>query len=103
MRGALSAGAASAAACNAAESDDPAFHIAVAKARTGEAAGIGAKIAHASHGAIGFTYEHALHFATRRLWSWRSEFGAESVWNDRLGQQAMDRGADCLWSDLTAR
>ena len=97
------AGAALAAACSAAESDDSAFHVAVAKSRAGEAAGIGAKIAHASHGAIGFTYEHALHFATRRLWSWRTEFGAEAVWNDRLGQQAMDRGADSLWSDLTAR
>ena len=28
-------------------------------------------IAHQVHGAIGFTREHALHFATRRLWAWR--------------------------------
>ncbi len=97
------AGAASMAACDKAEAADSDFHIAVAKARAGEAAGVGAKIAHASHGAIGFTYEHALHFATRRLWSWRSEFGAEALWNDRLGQGALDRGADALWSDLTAR
>ena len=34
------------------------FEIAVAKVRTGEAAGLGAGIAHQAHGAIGFTYEH---------------------------------------------
>lgn len=42
--------------------------IAAAKSRTGEAAGIGAAIAHQVHGAIGFTFEHNLQFLTRRLW-----------------------------------
>src|SRR3546814_1067112 len=62
-----------------------------------------ASIAHQVHGAIGFTYEHALHFATRRLWSWRAEFGAESHWAELLGRAAIRRGADRLWPDLTAR
>ncbi len=53
--------------------------IAAAKARTGEAAGIAAAIAHQVHGAIGFTFEHNLHFLTRRLWSWRDEFGKDSI------------------------
>ena len=44
----------------------------------GEAAGIGAAIAHQMHGAIGFTQEHQLHYLTRRLWSWRDEFGNEA-------------------------
>tara|TARA_Y100000590_G_C15723203_1_gene1014210 strand:+ start:681 stop:1718 length:1038 start_codon:yes stop_codon:yes gene_type:complete len=95
--------AASSAACTAADSKKAFFEIAVAKARSGEAAGIGSKIAHATHGAIGFTYEHALHFTTRRLWSWRAEFGAEAVWRDRLGEKALDRGADNLWTDLVSQ
>ena len=95
--------AASSAACIAADSRQAVFEIAVAKARSGEAAGIGSKIAHATHGAIGFTYEHALHFTTRRLWSWRAEFGAETVWRDRLGRSALDRGAENLWTDLVSQ
>ena len=55
-----------------------------------------------THGAIGFTYEHSLHFATRRLWSWRAEFGAESHWAAALGRCVAERGADQLWPDLTA-
>jgi len=71
--------------------------------RVGEAAGIGASIAHQVHGAIGFTYEHALQFATRRLWSWRAEFGGESEWAAELGRSVAERGADALWPHLTAR
>jgi acyl-CoA dehydrogenase len=59
--------------------------IAAAKARAGEAAGQASAIAHATHGAIGFTYEHTLHFSTRRLWSWRSEFGHQGWWSQRIG------------------
>jgi acyl-CoA dehydrogenase len=71
--------------------------------RAGEAAGLGAGIAHQVHGAIGFTYEHSLHFSTRRLWSWRAEFGSESRWAQALGRDAAARGAEQLWADLTAR
>jgi acyl-CoA dehydrogenase len=79
------------------------FEIAVAKIRTGEASGLGAGIAHQCHGAIGFTYEHTLHFVTRRLWSWRAEFGAEPYWSERLGRDVAARGADALWPYLTSR
>jgi acyl-CoA dehydrogenase len=79
------------------------FHAAAAKIRAGEAAGIAAGLAHQVHGAIGFTYEHSLHFATRRLWSWRAEFGGESHWAAELGRRVTTRGADALWPDLTAR
>ena len=79
------------------------FEIAVAKIRTGEAAGLGAGIAHQCHGAIGFTYEHTLHFVTRRLWSWRAEFGAEVHWAATLGREVAARGADALWPYLTSR
>jgi acyl-CoA dehydrogenase len=82
---------------------DPSFEIAVAKVRVGEAAGIAAGLVHQVHGAIGFTYEHSLHFATRRLWAWRAEFGSESGWAMELGRRVAGRGADALWADLTAR
>ena len=82
---------------------DAAFEIAVAKIRVGEAAGICAGLVHQAHGAIGFTYEHSLHFATRRLWSWRAEFGSESGWAIDLGRRVAARGGDNLWNDLTER
>ncbi|HXZ02630.1 MAG TPA: acyl-CoA dehydrogenase family protein [Stellaceae bacterium] len=93
---------ASAAAAAAAGKGDVAFAVAVAKARVGEAAGKAAEIAHQVHGAIGFTHEHRLHHLTRRLWSWRDEFGVESEWQQELGRIAAARGADGLWPLLTA-
>ena len=75
--------------------------VAIAKVRVGEAAGAGAAIAHQVHGAMGFTYEHSLHHATRRLWAWREEFGNETLWAGRLGQMVAERGADALWPFLT--
>jgi acyl-CoA dehydrogenase len=85
------------------EGGDASFEIAVAKVRTGEASGLGAGIAHQAHGAIGFTYEHSLHFVTRRLWSWRAEFGAESHWSVALGREVAARGADALWPHMASR
>ena len=96
-------GMAASSAFRAADRGDARFEIAVAKIRVGEAAGVGAGIAHQTHGAIGFTYEHSLHFATRRLWSWRAEFGSESAWARELGHAIATRGPDALWTDLTAR
>jgi len=82
---------------------DPTFEIAVAKTRIGEAVDRATGIAHQTHGAIGFTYEHGLHFATRRLWAWRAEYGSDAFWAGELGRMALARGADALWPDLTAR
>jgi acyl-CoA dehydrogenase len=75
--------------------------IAIAKARVGEAAGKCAEISHQVHGAIGFSYEYALHRFTRRLWSWRDEFGPESYWQAELGRSVAQRGADNLWAFLS--
>jgi len=82
---------------------DPTFEIAVAKTRIGEAVDRATSIAHQTHGAIGFTYEHGLHFATRRLWAWRAEFGSDAYWAGELGRATLARGAAALWPDLTAR
>ena len=76
--------------------------IAAAKARGAEAAGIGAALAHQIHGAIGFTYEHTLHFHTKRLHAWRDEYGGEAEWNAYLGRHLAAAGADALWPTLTA-
>jgi acyl-CoA dehydrogenase len=76
--------------------------IAIAKARTGEAAGRVCAIAHEVFGAMGFTQEHTLHYATRRLWSWRNEFGSEVQWQAEIGRTIAARGADNLWATLTA-
>ena len=97
--------AACAAADMAAEAVHEAIHllpIAAAKARCGEAAGIGAAIAHQVHGAMGFTHEHSLRFLTKRLWSWRDEFGNETVWNRLLGHHMARAGADRFWTEITA-
>ena len=80
----------------------PVLTIAAAKARAGEAASIAAGLAHQSHGAIGFTQEYELHHATRRLWSWRDEFGNEAEWNAMVGRAALRAGAEGLWPLLTS-
>ena len=71
--------------------------VAAAKIRSGEAAGKAAEYAHQVMGAIGFTHEHTLHHLTRRLWSWRDEFGRESDWSIALGRLVGRVGADGLW------
>ena len=83
--------------------DQVLFEVAAAKTRVGEAAGEGAAIGHQVHGAIGFTDEHILHRYTMRLWSWREDFGSESVWAVRLGEMVAARGADALWPMVTAQ
>jgi acyl-CoA dehydrogenase len=76
--------------------------VGAAKARAGEAASIAAAIAHQAHGAIGFTQEYALHPLTRRLWSWRDEFGNEAEWQQVVGRAAFAAGADGVWPMITA-
>ena len=76
------------------------FTVAIAKARVGEAAGKVAEVCHQVHGAIGFTQEHPLHFATRRLWSWRDEFGHETYWQERVGRLVCGAGGEALWPTL---
>jgi acyl-CoA dehydrogenase len=79
-----------------------ALRAALAKSRTGQAATEGAALAHQIMGAMGFTREHPLHYQTRRLWSWRDEFGNEAMWQERLGREIAGRGGDALWPMLTS-
>lgn len=103
MAGHVAASAAITDAAVEASGDTPhAFAIAAAKARVGEAAGCGAEIAHQVHGAMGYTHEHGLHYTTRRLWSWRDEFGNEAEWQMRLGREVARLGPQALWPRVTA-
>ncbi|WP_336965253.1 acyl-CoA dehydrogenase family protein [Sphingobium aquiterrae] len=74
--------------------------VAAAKIRSSEAAGKIAAAAHQIHGAIGFTREHALQLLTRRLWSWRNEFGTEFEWATALGRSLAAR-PEALWPAIT--
>jgi acyl-CoA dehydrogenase len=85
----------------AASAGDASFEIAAAKLRANQAIGVATATAHQVHGAIGFTREYALRQATQRLWSWRSEYGNDRYWSERLGRLVVDRGADTFWSNLT--
>lgn len=77
------------------------FEIAAAKTRCGEAAGAVASITHQVHGAMGFTHEHSLHLFTRRLLSWRDEFGSEHDWAMWLGRMLQGIDGDRLWALVT--
>lgn len=68
-----------------------------AKIRTGEAASQACAIAHQTFGAIGFTEEHELHHFTKRLWSWRDEFGNEAFWSRELGGRVLADAGQSLW------
>jgi acyl-CoA dehydrogenase len=68
---------------------DP-VRVAVAKARTSEAALEVASLSHSIHGAIGFTHEFDLQLFTRRLHAWRQSGGAESYWHTVLGNELVD-------------
>ena len=82
---------------------DARFDIAAAKVRCGEAASAATNLAHQAHGAIGFTREYALQHATRRLWSWRAEFGADAFWAEWLGRYVCAFGPEAFWAELVNR
>ena len=91
------------AAAQAADAGDATLEIACAKLRAGKAAATGVEIAHQVHGAIGFTKEYPLHDFTRRLVVWRSEFGNERYWSERVCHWTVEQGGFGLWRGLTAR
>jgi alkylation response protein AidB-like acyl-CoA dehydrogenase len=86
----------------AAQSHAAAFEIAAAKLAASEAATAGYAIAHQVHGAMGFTHEHALHLSTRRLMSWRDEYGSEFEWAAAAASQLSSIESDALWHFITA-
>jgi acyl-CoA dehydrogenase len=90
--------AARVAAANGGTASGPWFlDVAAAKTVASEAAGLVAAAAHQATGAMGMTREYELGQLTRRLWSWREEYGGELLWSTRLGAALADAGADALW------
>lgn len=66
-------------------SADSLLSIATAKVVASEAAGTVSRLAHQCHGAMGFSYEYPLQQYSRRIWSWREEYGSEFYWSERIG------------------
>ena len=73
------------------------FEIASAKLLANQAATRATKQCHQAHGAMGMTQEYPLHHYSRRLWSWRTEYGSEREWSTWVGGQATAQGADGLY------
>ena len=98
----MAAMAARAAAVGAGEHGEPAaLDVAAASGVASEAAGLVAAAAHQATGAMGVTREFALGVLTRRLWSWRDEWGGERAWATRLGRTLAAGGPDALWPTLS--
>jgi alkylation response protein AidB-like acyl-CoA dehydrogenase len=72
----------------------------IAKIIASGAASSGAAHAHQVHGAIGMTREHDLQRFTRRLWSWRDEYGSEAAWAHEFGT-CITRGEAAVWDVIT--
>ncbi|REJ73052.1 MAG: acyl-CoA dehydrogenase [Acidobacteria bacterium] len=97
----VAAEAAGAARAAATDPRDASFECASAKACASELAGPVARTAHQLHAAIGFTREHVLQRFTRRLWTWRDDFGDESFWQQQVGAAGLAAGSDGLWPLLS--
>ena len=67
------------------------LRVAVAKARSSEAALEVAALSHSIHGAVGFTEALDLQLFTRRLHLWRQTGGSESYWHQVLGTALVDQ------------
>jgi len=84
-------------AVNEASRGDAHFEIGAAKLLANQACSSATRAAHQVHGAIGVTREYPLHTLSRRLWSWRAEYGTEQFWARTLGLAAQQSGADLLY------
>ena len=82
--------------------------VATAKVVTSEGAATVSRLAHQAHGAMGFSFEYPLQQYSRRVWSWREEYGSEFYWSERLGMSVAgelghaDAGAPQVW-DIVSR
>jgi len=76
---------------------DARFEIASAKLVANQAATRATKACHQAHGAMGMTQEYELHHSSRRLWTWRSEYGGVREWSAWVGQLAAAQGADGMY------
>jgi len=68
------------------------FEIVATKSLANRHAGLVTRAAHQAHGAIGMTQEYSLQLFSRRLHTWRGDFGDETRLNLRLGAAMAKRG-----------
>lgn len=80
---------------------DALFEIAAAKLIANQAAARATKACHQAHGAMGMTQEYPLHHLSRRLWSWRKEYGGDAEWSSWLGRLVVAQEADGLYPLIT--
>ena len=80
------------------------FDVAIAAARVvvDDAITVGTRAAHQAHGAMGVTRDYPLQYLTRRLWSWRHEWGTTTYWRRQLAMRSHGAGADSLF-DLISK
>jgi acyl-CoA dehydrogenase len=78
------------------------MEIASARAVTGQAATVVSAKCHQAHGAIGMTREYPLQRWTRRLWSWRDEFGTTLTWRRVLARELTASEDTGLWPLVSA-
>lgn len=92
-----------ASACQALTVGDATMEIAIAKWKANEASARASRIAHQLHGAIGITQEYPLHRYSQNATRWRSDFGNERYWLDRLAAFVLSNRDRPLWHMLTER
>lgn len=97
----MAAAQAGLAAASSTDLTDATFEIAAAKLVANQAAARATKACHQAHGAMGMTQEYPLHQLSRRLWSWRKEYGSEARWRRALSPHAVAAGADGLYPLIT--
>ena len=64
--------------------------VSFAKVYASRAAGLCAKLALQSHGAIGYSWEHDLHMWMKRVWVLQNQWGTEDFHLDRVAQQVCE-------------
>ncbi len=99
---ALEDAAAGATATSGADINAAEFEIGAVKLLANQAAARATKASHQAHGAMGMTQEYPLHHLSRRLWSWRLEYGVEAECAGLLGAIATSQGADGLYPLITS-
>jgi acyl-CoA dehydrogenase len=72
------------------------FEVAAAKSTASRAASEVIAKSHQVHGAMGMTQEYPLHDFTRRLMTWRREWGSESHWATIAGR-ALTADGGPIW------
>lgn len=71
--------------------------VAAARSRLADASDAAISVGHQMHGAIGFSREYPLNLRTRRLMSWREDFGSTTYWRRSLSRQFTGLSLEAFW------